>query len=245
MDLEHELIVGDSYQELLERQFVEWTRGNIFITIVTYRRMLSLENPTDAVALYSHLIFTARLQKTNQVWANDTYLRNGLKWGWKRLKHAKADLSRLGLIDYIQRRDHSTQRYKKTYIRINYIVNKNKLGSSSMPESSSRTSPRAGGTFAAPSASRPTGSETQMLQEKNKMLIESSNELSDCQKTSNGSQPLGKSRENKQAEQIRKVVKDIANVMSLSVEDRVLEDRSGDQFFFNEEANKYEEYVYG
>jgi hypothetical protein len=178
----------DSYQEQLEEAFVEWTRGNIFITVVTYRRMLTLENPTDAIALYSHLIFTARLQKTNQVWANDTYIKNGLKWGWKRLKQAKADLSRLGLIDYIQRRDYSTQQYKKTYIRIKYIVSGKHWEFSRKSLVPSGTHRKAGGTLAAPPASRPTGSkkqmlkeEKEMLQEENKMLNESSNELSDCQ----------------------------------------------------------------
>ena len=182
----------DCYQEQLEEAFVEWTRGNIFITVVTYRRMLSLENPTDAIALYSHLIFTARLQKTNQVWANDTYLRIGLKWGWKRLKQAKAALKKLDLIEYIQRRDNSTQQYKKTYIRIKYIVSEKYWESSAKPRISSR---RAGGTLDGPAASRPTGFETQMLKEENKMLIESSNELSDCQETSDESPLLGISKE--------------------------------------------------
>jgi hypothetical protein len=77
----------------------------------------------QAQQLYLHLQYTARRQKTNQVWANTYYLTQGLGWGKRKLKAVKAFLSKHGLIDYIQpRKDRG--RVGKTYIRLNYIHKK-------------------------------------------------------------------------------------------------------------------------
>ncbi len=71
----------------------------------------------EANLLYDHLIFTARLQTTNQVRATDEYLRNGLGWGLAKVKRAKAFLSSRGLIEYVKdRRDDG--RILKSFIRI-------------------------------------------------------------------------------------------------------------------------------
>ena len=80
----------------------------------------------EALSLYLHLIFTAELQHNNQVWAVDTYLRNGLAIGERKLKQLKAFLKSHGLIAYVQERDPETGRYRpkkeggKVYIRVNY-----------------------------------------------------------------------------------------------------------------------------
>jgi len=58
----------------------------------------------DAKELYLHLQYTAILQKTNSVKANDVYLMKGLGWGNGRLKKAKAFLSKHGLLEYKQQR---------------------------------------------------------------------------------------------------------------------------------------------
>ena len=61
----------------------------IIITTEMYHQALETEHGTDAVMLYLHYYFTAKLQKTNQVWATDKYCMKGLKWGNTRFKRAK------------------------------------------------------------------------------------------------------------------------------------------------------------
>jgi len=78
----------------------------IFVTVAKYKLFLSHgEVGLDAYLLYSHLIFTARIQSTNSVWANNTYLRGGLHWGKERLNKAKNLLFDLSLIQQVERRD--------------------------------------------------------------------------------------------------------------------------------------------
>jgi hypothetical protein len=58
----------------------------------------------EALALYQHLIFTARLQDTQQVKANNVYLGRGLDWGQAKVKAAKAWLADAQLIEYVRTR---------------------------------------------------------------------------------------------------------------------------------------------
>jgi hypothetical protein len=78
----------------------------VFVTIAKYKLFLSYGKiGMDAYLLYSHLIFTARLQKTNCVKANNIYIRTGLKWTKERLRKAKNLLNDLNMIETIKRRD--------------------------------------------------------------------------------------------------------------------------------------------
>lgn len=93
----------------------------IFITVAKYKLFYSYGKiGIDAYMLYSHLMFTARLQKTNSVHAKDIYLREGLGWGSDRLKKAKTLLIDLDLIKKIQKRD------EKGHFVGNYIEVKTK-----------------------------------------------------------------------------------------------------------------------
>ncbi len=89
----------------------------IFLTVGMYKLFLSRQGGRDARDLYLHLMFTARLQETNQVWANKTYLKEGLFLGDARLKRAKALLKKLGLIEYVKERG-GRGRLSKVYIRL-------------------------------------------------------------------------------------------------------------------------------
>jgi hypothetical protein len=51
----------------------------IFLTVGMYKLFLSRANGGDARDLYLHLMFTARMQETNQVWANKEYLKGASK----------------------------------------------------------------------------------------------------------------------------------------------------------------------
>jgi hypothetical protein len=80
----------------------------------------------DAKTLYEHLIFTARLQETQQVYANNEYLRAGLHWGLAKIKKAKAWLVAAGLIAYVQYRSPDGT-LSDVYIRITFMLSRETL----------------------------------------------------------------------------------------------------------------------
>ncbi len=91
----------------------------IWITVKKYKLFLTYDKiGMDAFLLYCHLIFTCRLQGTNQVKANNIYIRNGLKWTKERLRKAKNLLFDLNIIQEVKRRD---QKGKITglYLKVN------------------------------------------------------------------------------------------------------------------------------
>ena len=94
----------------------------IHCSVALYKLFLAHQKQggLDACLLYCHLQFTARHQKTNQVKANNTYLKNGLGWGDARVKRAKALLVRFGLIEYVKAIDEKTKQIKEWYIRLKF-----------------------------------------------------------------------------------------------------------------------------
>ncbi len=117
----------------------------LFCTVGLYKLFLSQKGGHDAFQLYIHLMFTARLQETNQVWAKNSYLMKGLGMGTPRLKKAKALLKKLGLVEYVQSRKNDGT-MGEVYIKMNFITRE----------------PTAG-IVTAPPVSRPTGASRQML----------------------------------------------------------------------------------
>lgn len=71
----------------------------------------------EALRLFLHYQYTARRQGTNRVWANDAYVRKGLKWGSDKLIHAKKFLIEHKLIAVIQGKD-KENKFTKVYIQI-------------------------------------------------------------------------------------------------------------------------------
>jgi len=89
------------------------------LTVGTYRLFLAKgQLGMEALLLYVHLMFTARLQETPKVKATDSYLRNGLQVGVVKLKKLKSFLKSLGLIEYVNRRGEDG-RYEEIYIQVN------------------------------------------------------------------------------------------------------------------------------
>lgn len=74
----------------------------------------------EAMDLYIHLIFTARLQATQQVRANNTYLARGLGWGIAKVKAAKAWLAEAKIIEYVRPRGDGGQ-LGQVYIRLQFL----------------------------------------------------------------------------------------------------------------------------
>jgi hypothetical protein len=90
----------------------------IFVTVAKYKLFMSKGKiGIDAYCLYSHMMFTARLQETNQVWANDSYLRKGLSWSKERVQKAKQLLIELELISEIIKRDENGK-FTGKYIKV-------------------------------------------------------------------------------------------------------------------------------
>lgn len=93
----------------------------IFCTVRMYKLFLTQKNGIDAFQLYMHLMFSARLQKTNKVRATNIYLKRGLNWGEAKVKRAKSLLVKLGLIKYVRRRDKKTKQITGVYIKLSKI----------------------------------------------------------------------------------------------------------------------------
>jgi len=117
----------------------------------------------EALSLYLHLMFTARLQETNQVKANQTYLCKGLNIGKVKLKNLKSLLRKLGLIEYVQKRD-LDGRINGQYIRVKIWRTEqiDSGGTNIVPQGQKTISP----------VHHPTGARPQMLKTKRKCLKE-------------------------------------------------------------------------
>ena len=90
------------------------------ITVLTNKTInVLLKENADALALYIFYIQVARKQKTNQVYATDTYCRNGLGFGKVRFEKAKKVLAKYNLIEKLQQRIKG--RFLKHYIKVNYL----------------------------------------------------------------------------------------------------------------------------
>ena len=82
----------------------------------------------EAKELYQHLIFTSRMQYGNtNIRATANYLKNGLIWGEKKLKRAKAFLSNAGLIEYLHTKDENSGLFLSHTINVKRMWNEDSL----------------------------------------------------------------------------------------------------------------------
>ena len=109
-------------QHLTEQVNIEKDGDIIFITVAKYKLFMSYGKiGMDAYLLYSHLMFTARLQETNSVYATNHYLMKGLSFGKDRLQGAKNLLMELGLIETVTRHDESGK-FAGSYIKVKTVT---------------------------------------------------------------------------------------------------------------------------
>ena len=135
---------------------IEQNDDILFITVAKYKLFLKHkdEGGLDAKALLDHYMFTARMQHTQSIKANDYYVMNGLGWGVRKLKRAKALLHKLGMIEYRQhRREDGT-------MGAHYVVLRMSGGSNFVPPVQET----------APPVDRPSGDDKQLLKQENEML---------------------------------------------------------------------------
>jgi hypothetical protein len=96
----------------------------------------------DAYLMYSHLMFTSRLQDTKNVKATEKYIRAGLHWGRDRFYKAKNLLFDLSLIEAVKRRGASGKiegHYLKIHASATPFEPKNDDHNVLTPESGSAT----------------------------------------------------------------------------------------------------------
>ena len=109
-------------------------------TFYTYDRIMEVwgKNWPDAFALYIKYLKQSRIQETNQTRTLNAFLREWL-WRWdKRIKNARDILKKLWLIDDIVIRD-QLGKVKWHYVRVNYLINEDKVRTSGITCSLSTT----------------------------------------------------------------------------------------------------------
>ena len=87
----------------------------------TVDRCFKSTHPSETWGLYSFYYMTAKSQKTNRVWATDSFVKKGLNWGKDRLLRTKKELVSMGLIEPIKTRGKGGK-MGKTYIQVKYIL---------------------------------------------------------------------------------------------------------------------------
>lgn len=99
-----------------------------WMTFYTYDRIIEewWKNWPDAFALYVKLIKQSRIQQTDQTKSLNVFLKNWLKRTDERLKKARDVLKSLWLINDIIVRD-ELGRIIWHYVRVNYLINENKV----------------------------------------------------------------------------------------------------------------------
>lgn len=94
----------------------------------TYDRIMEEwgKNWPDAFALYVKLIKQSRIQQTNQTYSLNSFLKDWLKRTDERLKKSRDVLKSLWLINDVVIRD-ELGKIKWHYVRVNYLINENKI----------------------------------------------------------------------------------------------------------------------
>lgn len=96
--------------------------NDIMSKIYNYYHEGNRRNDTGiAYAIYAFLYHTARRQNNIRVYANDTFIRNGVGIGSDKLKIIKRDLRKMGLIESIRPRDKKGHFTDKSYIEVKFV----------------------------------------------------------------------------------------------------------------------------
>lgn len=110
MNENNEIILKDISNDLLS------------INKVTIEHLFSLKDD-NALVLYLFYYKTAKWQGTNQVFANDMYIRKSLNWGSNKVTNAKNTLKNSGLIEIVQKRENN--KISGWYIKVKYLESNN------------------------------------------------------------------------------------------------------------------------
>lgn len=148
----------DQHAHIAENVRIDRDQDMLLCSVGQYRQFLAQGAlGIEALGLYLHLQFTARVQATNQVWAKDSYLRKGLQIGQAKLKRLKAILHNMGLIEYVQQRG-ADGRLAERYIRVRLWASERATGSAEIDPPAAPVVQKTD-----PPVSRTTGDRNQML----------------------------------------------------------------------------------
>lgn len=92
----------------------------IIITKQTFDAFLRSDFPADLIALYNFYYYTAKWQETNQPKCTTSYTAEGLKWSEAKVRRAKKELMRLGLVEDVQQKVNG--KVTGCFIKLNYIL---------------------------------------------------------------------------------------------------------------------------
>jgi len=82
--------------------------------------LLQSKKPSDCIALYTFLYYTAKWQKTNHPRATVAYIGKALNWGKTKTREVKKELNLLGLIENIRYVD-DQNKTMGWYVKVNFI----------------------------------------------------------------------------------------------------------------------------
>lgn len=113
---------------ILEKMHVLDVNEIFWMPFYTYDRIMEEwgKNWPDAFALYVKLIKQSRIQQTNQTYSLNSFLKDWLKRTDERLKKSRDVLKWLWLINDVVIRD-ELGKIKWHYVRVNYLINENKI----------------------------------------------------------------------------------------------------------------------
>ena len=106
----------------------------IILTKPTLDVFLNQTNPMDLISLYILYYYTAKWQKTNQIHATTGYISKGAGWSRERVIQTKKKLIELGFIEDVRRQNSKTGKLEGWYIKINYLINEQKIHPTEKPE---------------------------------------------------------------------------------------------------------------
>ena len=74
------------------------------------------------IALYSFYYLNSRIQGTNQVYCINTFSAKGLKLSPERIKAARKNLTDLGLVESIVKKNAKTKKIEDHYVKLPFLV---------------------------------------------------------------------------------------------------------------------------
>lgn len=111
---------------------LEGRMGKIFdesqvigITCKTLNTLFEKGSP-DSVVLYLKYAYHAKHQKTNQIWATDSFMAQGIGWSVRKIKKEKKVLKDLGFLSIIPYKNPKTHRVEKWFCKVEKLITSSK-----------------------------------------------------------------------------------------------------------------------
>ncbi|MEI6296482.1 MAG: hypothetical protein WCO84_02430 [bacterium] len=120
-------MINDQLIESKEKE-IDILHNSVIIPKATMDLFLKEKNFAKIYGLYCFYYYTARWQKTNQVWAVKSFVMKGMKIGKKAFEKAHKRLEELGLVKRFARKDENGK-IKNWYVKVNYILKRTTIKS--------------------------------------------------------------------------------------------------------------------